>query len=168
MEEGWKLIGTDKTTGNLRSGTNKMRKPPKDSTINREVTMIQEWFKYLLVPEGLVQVAPVIQKQRHKRQTTAPTHHLLQATTPRYQRRFRKWANEPKSNLNQKPEWRQVVYLFFLLSANIGWRPDSEGLELTWDCVKVRHRRRNLSNGEHKDEVISNLENMGQEEQAMA
>ena len=64
MEEGWKLIGVDKTTGNLRSGTNKMRKPPKDSTINREVTMIQEWFKYLLVPEGLVQVAPVIQKAK--------------------------------------------------------------------------------------------------------
>ena len=76
MEDGWKLIGVDKTTGKLRSGTNKMRRPPKDSTINKEVTMIQEWFKYLLVPEGLVQVAPVIQKQRHKRQTTAPTHHL--------------------------------------------------------------------------------------------
>ena len=63
MEEGWKLIGVDKSTGK-RSGTNKMRRPPKDSTINREVTMIQEWFKYLLVPEGLVQVAPVIQKAK--------------------------------------------------------------------------------------------------------
>ena len=37
MEEGWKLIGLD-TKGNIRSGTNNLRKAPKHSTVNREVT----------------------------------------------------------------------------------------------------------------------------------
>ena len=157
MEDGWKLIGVDKTTGKLRSGTNKMRRPPKDSTINREVTMIQEWFKYLLVPEGLVQVAPVIQKAKAQKADNSANPPFTTSDYTKIYRRFRKWADEPKSNLNQKPEWRQVVYLFFLLSANIGWRPDSEGLELTWDCLKVRHRKVQLPNGEHKEEVISNL-----------
>lgn len=157
MEEGWKLIGVDKTTGKIRSGTNKMRKPPKDSTINREVTMIQEWFKYLLVPERLVQVAPVIQKVKAQKTDNSANPPFETSDYTKIQRRFRKWANEPKSDLNQKPEWRQVVYLFFLLSSNIGWRPDSEGLDLTWDCVKVRHRKAQLPNGEHKEEVISNL-----------
>ena len=60
-EEGWKLIGMDKS-GNLRNGTTKIRKPPKDSSINREVTMIQEWFKHMLVPEKIAIAAPSIEK----------------------------------------------------------------------------------------------------------
>ena len=88
MEEGWKLIGVDKKTGQLRSGTNKNRKPPKDSTINREVTMIQEWFKYLLVPEGLVQTAPVIQKAKAQRDDLNANPPFDTADYTKIQRRF--------------------------------------------------------------------------------
>lgn len=157
MEEGWKLIGVDKKTGELKNGANAMRRPPKDSTVNREVTMIQEWFKYLLVPEGLATQAPVIQKVKAKKGDFDANPPFTPSDYTKIQRRFRKWANEPKSRTNQKPEWRQVVYLFFLLSANVGWRPDSEGLELTWDAIKVRKIKRQLPNGEHKDEYISNI-----------
>ena len=40
MEEWWKLVGLT-ADGNERKGANKLRHPPKDATINREVTMIQ-------------------------------------------------------------------------------------------------------------------------------
>ena len=156
-EEGWKLIGVDPSTGKLKSGTNKNRRPPIDSTVNREVTMIQEWFKYLLVPEGLAVAAPVILKAKAQRQHQKRNAAFTPADYTKIQRRFRKWANEPRSHLNQKPEWRQVVYLFFLCSSNVGWRPDSEGLELTWDNIKIRHDRRQLPNGTHKEEVISHI-----------
>jgi len=157
QEEGWKLIGVDQKTGELKSGTNTTRRPPMDSTVNREVTMIQEWFKYLLVPEGLANSSPIILKAKAHRREKEANKSFSPADYTKIQRRFRKWANEPRSNLNPKPEWRQVVYLFFLLSANTGWRPDSEGLELTWDCLKIRHENRYLPNGDHKDEVISHL-----------
>ena len=55
-----------------------------------------------------------------------------------------------ESHPRKKPEWRQVIYLFFLISTNVGWRPDSEGLELTWDRVKIRKRTVTLPNGEKK------------------
>lgn len=157
MEEGWKLIGVDQKTGEVKNGANKNRKPPKDSTVNREVTMIQEWFKYLLVPEKLVAAAPVIQKSKAKRGDFDANPPFEISDYIKIQRRFRKWSNEVPSNLNQKPEWRQVVYLFFLLSASVGWRPDSEGLEMTWDKIRIRKRKVQLPNGEHKEEVISNL-----------
>ena len=158
MEEGWKLVGLDEK-GELRKSSNHLRKPPKDSTVNREVTMIQEWFKFLLVPERLVSSAPVIQKAKQRRED--PSTKRNRPFTPsdyiKIQRRFRKWANEKDLTKAQKPEWRQVVYLFFLISTNVGWRPDSEGLEITWDRLKVRKRTTRLPNGENKDEWIANL-----------
>lgn len=153
MEEGWKLIGLDQD-GSKRNSANHRRKPPKDSTVNREVTMIQEWFKYLLVPENLAIASPVIQKTKQRKED-------LEANPPfeindyrKIWRKFRKWAYEANA---PKPEWRQVIYLFFLISTNVGWRPDSEGLDLTWDRVKVRKRTVRLPNGEDKDEYIANL-----------
>ena len=103
--------------------------------------MIQEWFKYLLVPEGLVQVAPVIQKAKAQKADNSANPPFELGDYTKIQRRFRKWANEPKSNLNQKPEWRQVVYLVLSTVSKHWVAPDSEGLELTWDCLKVRHRK---------------------------
>lgn len=156
MEEGWKLIGLNEK-GEIRKSANHQRKPPMDSTVNREVTMIQEWFKYLLVPEGLVTAAPVIAKVKAGR--TDPTKKrnkpFNNSDYIKIQRRFRKWSEDKNA---QKPEWRKVVYLFFLISANVGWRPDSEGLDFTWDRVKVRKRTTRLPNGEDKDEWISNLQ----------
>lgn len=156
MEEGWKLIGLDKK-GNQRSGTNAMRKPPKDSTVNTEVSRIQEWFKYLLVPEGVVTTAPVIQKSKAQKGDNSANPPFDPSDYTKIQRRFRKWSNEENLSRSQKPEWRHVAYLFFLISSNVGWRPDSEGLEITWDRVKVRKRTVTLENGEQKDEWIANL-----------
>ena len=123
-----------------------MRKAPKDSTVNREVTMIQEWFKLLLVPERLATAAPVIQKAKQRRED--PSNKRNRPFSPsdyiKIQRRFRKWANEKDLTKSQKQEWRQVVYLFFLISTNVGWRPDSEGLDFTWDRFKVRKRTTRL------------------------
>ena len=156
MEEGWKLIGLDKK-GNIRSGTNNLRKAPKHSTVNREVTMIQEWFKYLLVPEGLVTVAPTIQKTKQTKEDADANPPFELGDYTKIQRRFRKWSQEKNLTRAQKPEWREVAYLFFLISTNVGWRPDSEGLEITWDRVKIRKRTVTLPNGEKKDEWIANL-----------
>jgi len=155
-EEGWKLIGLD-ANGNVRKGANNIRKAPKDSTINREVTMIQEWFKYLLVPEKLAVAAPVISKTKQRREDLLANPPFEPSDYTKIQRRFRKWANEKNLTRAQKPEWRQVVYLFFLITSNVGWRPDSEGLELTWDMVKIRKRVAKLPNGEDKVEQIANL-----------
>ena len=158
MEEGWKLIGLDEN-GKERQSSNKTRKPPKDSTVNGEVTKIQEWFKFLLIPEGLAITAPIIQKAKQRRQDpgTKRNRPFTPSDYIKIQRRFRKWANEEKMTNRQKPEWRQVVYLFFLISTNVGWRPDSEGLDFTWDRVKIRKRTTQLPNGENKDEWIANL-----------
>lgn len=156
MEEGWKLIGLD-AQENRRASANHLRKPPKDSTVNREVTMIQEWFKYLLVPEKLVTYVPIIQKSKKRKDETTANPPFERADYIKIQRRFRAWAHEKNLTKSQKPEWRQVVYLFFLISTNVGWRPDSEGLEFTWDRLKVRKRTTKLPNGEEKDEWISNL-----------
>lgn len=153
LEEGWKLIGLDKS-GNKRSSANHLRKPPKDSTVNREATMIQEWFKYLLVPEKLAVTTPLIQKAKQRKEDLEANPPFEIADYRRIYRKFRTWANDKNA---AKPEWRQVVYLFFLISANTGWRPDSEGLEITWDRVKVRKRTVRLPNGEDKDEYIANL-----------
>ena len=156
MEEGWKMIGLDEK-GNIRPGTNRLRKAPKHSTVNREVTMIQEWCKYMLVPEGLVQVPWVIQKakgQKGEKDANAP---FTPSDYTKIQRRFRAWSNEKDLTRAQKPEWRKVVYLFFLISTNVGWRPDSEGLEFTWDRIKMRKRRTTLPNGEEKIEHVVNL-----------
>lgn len=154
-EEGWKLIGLD-NNGEVRKAANHFRKPPKDSTINREVTMIQEWFKFLLIPEQLVAVAPVIQKAKQQRED--PDQKRNRPFTPsdyiKIQRRFRKWSEDKTA---KKPEWRKVVYLFFLISSNVGWRPDSEGLDFTWDRLKVRKRTVQLPNGDNKDEFISRM-----------
>jgi hypothetical protein len=155
-EEGWKLLGLDEN-GNVRNSSNKTRKPPKDSTVNREVTMIQEWFKYLLVPEKLVLAAPVISKTKQRREDLLANPPFEPSDYMKIQRRFRKWANEKNLTRVQKAEWRQVVYLFFLCTTNIGWRPDSEGLEMTWDLVKIRKRIVRLPNGEDKEEHIANL-----------
>ena len=158
MEEGWKLIGLDEN-GKERKSSNHLRKPPKDSTVNREVTMIQEWFKFLLVPERLATAAPVIQKAKQRREdpSTKRNRPFSPSDYTKIQRRFRKWANEKDLTKAQKPEWRQVVYLFFLISTNVGWRPDSEGLDFTWDRLKIRKRTTRLPNGENKDEWIANL-----------
>lgn len=157
LEEGWKLIGQgDK--GGKRKGANKNRKPPLDSTLNREVTMIQEWFKYMLVPEKLATQAPIIEKVKkgrneENRRKANPAFSPEDYT--KIQRRFRKWANDTSA---AKPEWRQVVYHFFLCSANCGWRPDSEGLEMKWNQLKIRPRETVLPKGETKTEWIANLE----------
>ena len=50
VEEGWKMIVLDEK-GNVRPGTNHLRRSSKHSTENREVTMIQEWYKYMLMPK---------------------------------------------------------------------------------------------------------------------
>jgi integrase len=157
LEEGWKLIG-QVNKGGKRKSANKNRKPPLDSTLNREVTMIQEWFKYMLVPERLAKQAPIIEKVK-KGRNEENRKKANPAFTPedytRIQRRFRKWANDTSA---AKPEWRQVVYLFFLCSANCGWRPDSEGLEMKWNQLKIRKRETVLPKGETKTEWIANLE----------
>ena len=150
------MIGLD-TKGNIRSGTNNLRKAPKHSTVNREVTMIQEWFKYLLVPDGLVTVAPIIQKTKQTKADADANPPFESGDYTKIQRRFRKWSQEKNLTRAQKPEWREVAYLFFLISTNVGWRPDSEGLEITWDRVKIRKRTVTLPNGEKKDEWIANL-----------
>ena len=130
-----------------------MRRPPKDSTINRsndDTRMVQVSIGARRTSSSCTSYP----KSKAQKAANSANPFTTSDYTKIY-RRFRKWADEPKSNLNQKPEWRQVVYLFFLLSANIGWRPDSEGLELTWDCVKVRHRKVRISNGEHKEESLA-------------
>ncbi len=156
MEEGWKLIGLD-PKGNVRNGSNHQRRPPKDSTVNREVTMIQEWFKFLLVPEGLSSNVPVIQKTKQQKGDSDSNPPFEPGDYTKIQRRFRMWANEQGLTKAQKPEWRKVVYLFFLISTNVGWRPDSEGLEFTWDRLKIRKRTSRLPNGQDKDEYIAHL-----------
>jgi hypothetical protein len=152
-EEGWKLIGLDEK-GDPRKSANHLRKPPKDSTINREVTMIQEWFKYLLIPEKVATAAPVIQKTKQRKEDLSANPPFTPADYTKIQRRFRSWAEDKTA---KKPEWRQVVYNFFLISSNVGWRPDSEGLDFTWERCKIRKRTTTLPKGENKDEYIANL-----------
>jgi site-specific recombinase XerD len=156
MEEGWKLIGLDEK-GNERKYGNKLRHQPKDSTVNREVTMIQEWYKYLLIPEKLMMASPTIEKAKQRKNQHNANPPFSRDDYRKIYTRFRSWSNEKNLTKSQKPEWRKVVYLFFLLSANVGWRPDSEGLELTWENVKIRKRTTKLPNGENKDEWIANL-----------
>ena len=135
-EEGWKLIGTDKG-GNIRNGTTKLRKPPKDSSINREVTMIQEWFKHMLVPERIAIASPVIEKTKVRRVDLTANPPFTPSDYTKIQRRFRKWSEDKTA---KSPEWRKVVYHFFLICTNVGWRPDSEGLATKWSQLKVRKR----------------------------
>ena len=156
MEEGWKLIGLDEK-GNERKYGNKLRHQPKDSTVNREVTMIQEWYKYLLIPEKLMMAAPIIEKAKQRKNQHNANPPFTRDDYRKIYTRFRSWSKEKGLTKQQKPEWRQVIYLFFLLSANCGWRPDSEGLELTWENVKIRKRTTKLPNGENKDEWIANI-----------
>lgn len=157
MEAGWKLVGLTQE-GNERKSANNLRHPPKDSTVNREVTMIQEWYKYLLIPEKLMTVTPVIEKAKQRKNELNANPPFTPSDYQKIYRRFRAWSMEKDLTKQQKPEWRQVIYLFFLLSANVGWRPDSEGLELTWDRVKIRKRTTKLPDGENKDEWITNLQ----------
>ena len=156
-EEGWKFVGLDEN-GKVRSGTNQMRRPPKGSTVNREITMIQEWYRYLLVPEKLAASTPEIHKTKQKRDEKTANVPFTREDYTKIYRRFRQWANEKNLTRAQKPEWRQVVYLFFLCSSNVGWRPDSEGLEMRWKDLKVRERLAELPNGQKKTEHIAHLD----------
>jgi hypothetical protein len=130
-EHGWRLLST-------REGANRSKTPPKDSTINREITLIGEWYRAYLVPKGLAAGVPSIKK-------TKVTRDELNANPPfsaddwmRITRRLKKWAEDPKA---REPEWRQVVRHFVLISANVGWRPDSEGLEMRWNQVGNKSRQ---------------------------
>ena len=156
-EEGWKFVGLDEN-GKVRSGTNLMRRPPKGSTINREITMIQEWYRYMLVPEKLAASTPEIHKTKQKRDEKTANVPFTREDYTKIQRRFRKWANEKNLTRAQKSEWRVVVYNFFLCSASVGWRPDSEGLEMRWKDLKIRERQAELPNGGKKTEVIAHLD----------
>ena len=153
-EEGWKLIGTDKG-GNIRNGTTKVRKPPKDSSINREVTMIQEWFKHMLVPERIAIASPVIEKTKVRRVDLTANPPFSPSDYTKIQRRFRKWSEDKTS---KSPEWRKVVYHFFLVCTNVGWRPDSEGLATKWSQLKVRKRIDQIPKSDEEGNVLSTAE----------
>ena len=154
MTEGWKLIGTN-DDGTIRNGANKMRRPPKDTTVNREVTMIQEWFKYLLVPEEVASFAPVIEKTKQRKGDSNANPAFTPEDYTKIQRRFRKWANDKSAH---NPEWRQVVYNFFLISTNVGWRPDSEGLATKWEQLKIRKRIDVIEKKDDDDNVLGSTE----------
>ena len=153
-EEGWKIIGTNKD-GKLRNGTTKIRKPPKDSSINREVTMIQEWFKHMLVPEKIAIAAPSIEKTKVRRVDLTANPPFTPSDYTKIQRRFRKWSDDKTS---KSPEWRKVVYNFFLCSTNIGWRPDSEGLQTKWNQLKIKKRIDHIEKTDEEGTVISTAE----------
>ena len=142
--------------GNVRPGTNHLRRSSKHSTENREVTMIQEWYKYMLMPKVPYRCPGSSRRQSSKRMREMPILLSLHRITQRSidvsvhgQRR--------KESHAHKPEWRQVVFLLFLISTNVGWRPDSEGLVFTWDRMKLRKRRTTLLKGEEKIEYVVNL-----------
>ena len=152
--EGYKILCTD-DDGNIRRGATRIRKPPKDSSVNREVTMIQEWFKYLLVPEKLAVASPVIEKAKIKRVNLEANPPFEKSHYTKIQRRFRKWSAAAESKY---PEWRQVVYNFFLCCTNVGWRPDSEGLRTKWNQLKVRKKIDKIPKLNDKGQVIDHIE----------
>ena len=90
-------------SGNLRNGTTKIRKPPKDSSINREVTMIQEWFKHMLVPEKIAIAAPSIEKTKVRRVDLTANPPFTPSDYTKIQRRFRKWSDAKTTSFYAVP-----------------------------------------------------------------
>ena len=68
--------------------------------------MIQEWFKYLLVPEKLATATPIIQKAKSRREdpSTKRNRPFTPSDYTKIQRRFRKWSNEKDLTKAQKAE----------------------------------------------------------------
>ena len=155
MSEGWKLVGTDEN-GNVRKNARHLQQAPKNATVNREESMIKEWYRNLLVEEGVAQKVPVLKPVKATKEEfdNRKNRSYTAEDQMKIQRRFRKWANEKGAH---KSERRQVIYHFFLICCNVGWRPDSEGLEQIWDNVKITKQKTQLPGGTEVDELIADM-----------
>ena len=125
ITEGWKL-----------SQSSQGKKPPKESTVNLEIGFIREWYGDKLIPEGFAQRKPSIKKvtisvdDLDANPPFSPQDYVL------IEKAIHDWTKDPSIDERVR-RWRLVVACFFRCCMGVGWRPESEGLNMKWEQVKI-------------------------------
>jgi len=114
MTEGWKQITA---TGE--------RKPPKESTVKRDLVHVKDWFQNFLIPRGYVESLPTIPKlvTRQDQLDANPPIPLDPDWRLIYQH-LERWSKAGEEFGNPRVGyWRQLFRHFVLISYNAGTRP---------------------------------------------
>jgi len=114
MTEGWKYLNS--------SGE---RKPPKESTVKRDLTHLKDWFQNYLIPRGFIDTMPTLEKIVIRQdQLDANPPIPLEPDWRLIYNHLRKWAKEGEQHRNPRVAyWRQLFRHFVLVSYNAGTRP---------------------------------------------
>jgi hypothetical protein len=114
MTEGWKHLNV--------SGE---RKPPKESTVKRDLTHLKDWFQNYLIPRGFIDTIPTLEKIIIRQdQLDANPPIPLEPDWRLIHNHLRTWAKEGESHRNPRVAyWRELFRHFVLVSYNAGTRP---------------------------------------------
>ena len=114
MTEGWKFYDIkDKAK----------RQPPKDSTINSEIGLINEWYNNYLIPKGYVRKKPLIKRKELDVDDLSANPPIPLKEWEKVWRWMEKWTN-PKRKLSPHTlYWRMCFRHYLLCAYNAGTRP---------------------------------------------
>ena len=114
MTEGWKH-------------TNALgeRKPPKESTVKRDLVHLKDWYQNYLIPRGFIDTMPTLEKIVIRQdQLDANPPIPLEPDWTHIHNYLRKWAQDGAKHPNPRVVyWRELFRHFVLVSYNAGTRP---------------------------------------------